>query len=72
MNRQASPAGVWEQDLGRNRANHAPLTPLSDNEFVWAGSNRLTFFKDPQGRVTHFEVVFVEGNLVGRRISEAR
>ena len=47
----------------------APLTPLSETEFVWAGSNHLRFFKDAQGRVTHFEVVFVEGNLVGRKVS---
>lgn len=46
----------------------APLKPLSETEFVWADSSRLTFFKDARGRVTHFSMVFVEGDLVARRM----
>lgn len=46
----------------------APLVPLSDTLFLWAGSDRLQFFKDAQGRVTHFTIVYVEGDLVGRRV----
>jgi hypothetical protein len=66
-------ASLWPVAMGNGELllHGAPLTPLSDTEFVWAGSNRLTFFKDAQGRVTHFEVVLVEGNLVGRRIADA-
>jgi hypothetical protein len=63
---------VWPVAMagGELRLHGAPLLPVSDSEFVWAGSNRLTFFKDAQGRVTHFEVIFVEGNLVGRRMPD--
>jgi hypothetical protein len=63
-------ASIWPVTManGELLLNGAPLTPLSETEFVWAGSNRLRFLKDAQGRVTHFEVVFVEGNLVGRKM----
>ena len=50
----------------------APLIPLSETQFVWAGSNRLEFVKDTQGRVTHFVVIFVEGNMVGKRIPDGK
>jgi len=50
----------------------APLIPLSETQFVWAGSNRLEFVKDVQGRVTHFVVIFVEGNMVGKRIPDGK
>jgi hypothetical protein len=46
----------------------APLTPLSETEFIWAESNRLRFVSDGQGRVTHFVVIFVEGDLVARKV----
>jgi hypothetical protein len=41
-------------------------------EFVWAAGNRLKFVKDAQGRVTHFEVIFVEGNLIAKRVPDRR
>ena len=47
----------------------APLTPLSETEFVWADSNRLRFVKDGNGRVTHFVVILVEGDLIARRVA---
>jgi len=50
----------------------APLTPLSQTQFVWAGSNRLEFVKDAQGHVTHFVAGFVEGNLIVKRIPDAK
>ena len=50
----------------------APLTPLSETQFLRAGSNRLEFVKDAQGRVTHFVGVFVEGNLIVKRIPEGK
>ena len=46
----------------------APLTPLSETQFLWADSNRLEFVRDTQGRVTHFVMTFVEGNLIVKRI----
>jgi hypothetical protein len=63
---------IWPVAMGDGQLllQGAPLTPISETEFVWAGSNRLTFFKNAQGRVTHFEVIFVEGNLVGRRMPD--
>ena len=48
----------------------APLIPLSETQFVWAESNRLEFVKDGQGRVTHFVVVFVEGDMIVKRLPE--
>jgi len=65
---------VWQIALtdGERSLQGAPLIPLSDAEFAWGGANRLTFVTDAQGRVTHFEVVFVEGNLVGRRLPDGR
>jgi hypothetical protein len=47
----------------------APLRPLSDTEFVWADGSRLRFFKDARGRVAHFTMVFVEGDLVATRMT---
>jgi hypothetical protein len=50
----------------------APLTPLSETRFLWAGSNRVEFVKDAQGRVTHFVGTFVEGDLIVKRISDRK
>ncbi len=50
----------------------APLIPLSETQFLWAGSNRLKFVKDAQGRVTHFVGTFVEGDLVVKRIPDGK
>ena len=50
----------------------APLTPLSETQFLWAGSNRLEFVKDAQGRVTHFVVTVVEGNLIVKKIPDGK
>ena len=50
----------------------APLMPLSETEFLWAGSNRLEFVKNAQGRVTHFVGIFVEGNLVANRVPDGK
>jgi hypothetical protein len=50
----------------------APLTPLSDTDFLWAGSNRLRFVRDGNGRVTHFVAVFVEGDLIARKIPDGQ
>ena len=67
-------SSVWPVTMadGQLFLHGAPLIPLSETQFVWASGNRLEFFKDAQGRVTHFEVVYVEGNLVGRRISDRK
>src|SRR5262249_13993807 len=46
----------------------APLTPLSETQFLWAGENRLEFVKDAQDRVTHFVVIMVKGNLIVKRL----
>jgi hypothetical protein len=50
----------------------APLTPLSDTQFYWAAGNQLQFVKDAQGRVTHFVVVFVEGNMIAKRVPDRK
>jgi hypothetical protein len=50
----------------------APLVPLSESEFVWADSNRVEFVKDAQGRVSHFVIILVEGNLVARRVPDGK
>jgi hypothetical protein len=50
----------------------APLMPLSETQFLWAESNRLEFVKDAQGRVTHFVIIMVEGNMVGKRIPDGK
>lgn len=46
----------------------APMVPISETQFLWADSNRIEFVKDAQGRVTHFIAVFVEGDLVAKRV----
>jgi len=63
-------ASVWPVTMqeGQLFLQGAPLTPVSDTEFVWAAGNRLEFVKDASGRVTHFVVVFVEGNMVVKRL----
>jgi len=65
---------VWAvtMDNGELFLVGAPLTPLSETQFLWAGSNRLEFVKDAQGRVTHFVGVFVEGNLIVKRIPDQK
>ena len=50
----------------------APLIPLSETEFAWAAGNRVRFFKDAGGRVTHFVITLVEGDLLVRRLPDAR
>ena len=45
---------------------------LSETEFAWAAGNRLRFFKDASGRVTHFVITLVEGDLLVRRLPDAR
>ena len=46
----------------------APMVPISETQFLWADSNRIEFVKDAQGRVTHFSAIFVEGDLVAKKI----
>jgi hypothetical protein len=48
-----------------------PLTPISDSRFL-LGTNPLEFIKDSQGRVTHFSTIFVEGDLIGRRVPDKK
>lgn len=43
---------------------------VSALQFV-GGCNPMEFVKDAQGRVTHFSATFVEGDLIGRRVSDA-
>jgi hypothetical protein len=64
---------LWQVTLANGELflQGAPLTPLSETEFIWAESNRLRFVKDAQGRVSHFVVIFVEGDLVARRAPDA-
>jgi hypothetical protein len=50
----------------------APLIPLSETEFYWAAGNRLQFAKDAQGRVTHFVLILVEGNLIAKRVTDGK
>ena len=49
-----------------------PLVPQSDTKFIWAGGNRLEFVKDAQGRVTGFNMEWVEGILSGKRIPDRK
>ena len=46
----------------------APMVPISETQFLWADSNRIEFVKDAQGRVTHFTAIFVEGNMVAKKV----
>jgi hypothetical protein len=55
-------------DGGQLLLNGAPLIPLSETEFLWAAGNRLRFVKDGAGRVTHFVITLVEGDLVVRKM----
>jgi len=65
---------VWAvtMDNGELFLVGAPLTPLCETQFLWAGSNRLEFVKDAQGRVTHFVVTVVEGNLIVKKIPDGK
>jgi hypothetical protein len=48
-----------------------PLVPIGEARFL-LGANPMEFVKDEQGRVTHFSATFVEGDLIGRRVTEAK
>ena len=48
-----------------------PLVPLSDTRFL-LGTNPMEFVKDKQGRVTHFLLTTVEGDIVGRRLPDRK
>ena len=48
-----------------------PLVPISETRFL-LGPNPLEFVKNAQGRVTHFFTTTVEGDLVGRRLPDAK
>jgi hypothetical protein len=56
---------------GTLRLGGAPLIPMSETRFLW-GSNPLEFVKDARGRVTHFVSVWVEGDLVARRVPDEK
>jgi hypothetical protein len=56
---------------GTLRLGGAPLVAISDTKFLW-GSNPLEFVSDQQGRVTHFVTIFVEGDLVARKMPDGR
>jgi hypothetical protein len=51
------------------RLGGAPLIAISDTKFLW-GSSPLEFVKNSMGRVTHFTTVWVEGDLVARRVAD--
>jgi len=65
---------VWPVTManGDLLLNGAHLIPVSETRFVWAANAKLEFFKDAQGRVTRFEIVYVEGNLVGKRMPDRK
>jgi hypothetical protein len=67
-------ASLWPVTLtdGQLFLQGAPLTPLSETLFYWAAGNQLQFVKDAQGRVTHFVVVFVEGNMIAKRVPDRK
>lgn len=48
-----------------------PLVPISETRFL-LGPNPMEFVKDAQGRVTHFSAIFVEGDLIGRRVPDKK
>ena len=52
---------------GTLRLGGAPLVATSETRFLW-GSNPLEFVSDQLGRVTHFVTIFVEGDLVARKM----
>jgi hypothetical protein len=56
---------------GTLRLGGAPLVPMSETKFLW-GSNPLEFVTDQQGRVTHFVTIFVEGDLVAKRMPNGK
>jgi hypothetical protein len=62
---------MWQVTMadGTLMMSGAPLIPISNTRFIF-GSNPLEFIKDAQGRVTHFSATFVEGELIGRRLSD--
>ena len=56
---------------GTLRLGGAPLVAISDTQFLW-GSNQLEFVTDQRGRVTHFVTIFVEGDLVARKLPDGK
>jgi hypothetical protein len=66
-------SSVWQVTLadGTLFLSGAPLIPISETRFLF-GSNPLEFVKDKQGRVTHFFITFVEGDLVGRKLPDKK
>jgi hypothetical protein len=62
---------VWPVTMANGQLflQGAPLTPMSDTRFAWAAGNQLDFVRDAQGRVTHFVIIFVEGDMIARRVS---
>jgi hypothetical protein len=66
-------ASLWPVTLNEGMLfiGPVPLVPISDTMFL-LGSNPLTFVKDAQGRVTHFSAIFVEGDLIGRKLPDLK
>ena len=62
---------IWQASVadGTLLLNGAPLVPIADTRFL-LGTNPLEFIKDKQGRVTHFAATFVEGELIGRKLTD--
>jgi hypothetical protein len=51
----------------------APLVPVSERQFVWAGAGvRIEFVKDAQGRVTHMVGTLVEGDLIIKKLPDRK
>ena len=67
-------ASVWPVTMegGQLFLNGAPLIPLSQTRFYWAAGNRVEFFKDASGRVAHFVVVLVEGDMLVKRVPDKK
>jgi hypothetical protein len=61
---------IWQVTMadGTLFLNGAPLTPLSDAQFLFS-TNPIEFKKDAQGRV-HFVFTAVEGDIVVRRLPD--
>jgi hypothetical protein len=48
-----------------------PLVPIGESRFL-LGPNPMEFVKGKDGRVTHFAATFVEGDLIGRKVADAK
>ena len=55
---------------GQLRMDNAPLIPLSDTVFAAPGVQRVTFFMNDRGVVTHLTRPSVEGDNIAPRIQE--